>query len=408
MSSSSASTLDPRVLAATLEHIRAIGDDEEPFYTVDLRSVAAKYQLLTSLLPRVQPFYTMKCNPDVRVFKLLTGLGCGVDCASKPELAFALAHGVAPGHIIYANTIKQKSHLQFARTHKVSLMTFDNVDELVKVATIFPAAELVLRIQVDDSKSRHQLGAKFGAPLTAIPELLETAKRLQLNVMGVSFHVGVGVLDASAFTDAIERSRRVFELAETLGFHFTLLNIGGGFAGDDLGPVTVQDAALAVNTAIATHFPASAGVRVISEPGRYFVSACATLNVNVTGRKPDVELTAESPDAMTTTRFMYFVNDGAHGSFSAPHLFKLYDPIPTVVQGEPVASAAAFTTQLASVWGPTCDGKDVITKRTHLPLLDVGDWLTFPHMGAYGFATGGTFNGFQLPGTIYVEADDEQ
>ncbi|TYZ61384.1 hypothetical protein PybrP1_002631 [[Pythium] brassicae (nom. inval.)] len=410
MSSSSASTLDARVLAATLAHIRAVGDDEEPFYTVDLRSVAAKHKLLTKLLPRVQPFYTMKCNPDVRVFELLTGLGCGVDCASKPEIAFALAHGVAPDQIIYANTIKQKSHLQFARAHSVALMTFDNVDELAKVAAVYPEAQLVLRIQVDDSKSRHQLGAKFGAPLAEIPTILEAAKRLQLNVMGVCFHVGVGVLDASAFTDAITRAKVVFEVAESFGFRFELLNIGGGFAGDDLGPVTVQDAARAVNAAIDAHFPASAGVRVISEPGRYFVSACATLNLNVTGRKTDPELSSHAAER-NATRFMYFVNDGAHGSFSAPHLFKLYDPIPIVLQGEPVeaaAAAAALATQSASVWGPTCDGKDFITKETPLPLLDVGDWITFPHMGAYGFATGGTFNGFQLPGTIYVEADEGQ
>lgn len=414
MSSSSATVLDARVHAATLQHIRAVGDDEEPFYTVDLRSVAAKHRLITTLIPRVQPFYTMKCNPDVRVFELLTGLGCGVDCASKSEIDFSLAHGVAADQIIYANTIKQKSHLQFARAHNVPLMTFDNVDELVKVAKVYPEAQLVLRIQVDDSKSRHQLGAKFGAPLATLPAIFEAAKQLQLNVMGVSFHVGVGVLDASAFTDAITRSKTVFDLAETHGFRFSLLNIGGGFAGDDLGPVTVQDAARAVNSALDAHFPESSGVRIISEPGRYFVSACATLNLNVVGRKTDPVLTeraaAEKEPHENDPRYMYFVNDGAHGSFSAPHLFKLYDPIPLVVQGEPVAPEAVATlaTLPASVWGPTCDGKDFITKETQLPLLEIGDWITFPHMGAYGFATGGTFNGFQLPGKIYVEVEEQQ
>lgn len=412
----SSSSIQPHVLKATLQHIAAVGDDEEAFYTVDLRAIAAKFALITTLLPRVQPFYTMKCNPDVRVFELLTGLGCGVDCASKPEIEFALAHGVAPDQIIYANTIKQKSHLQFARAHDVPLMTFDNVDELVKVANVFPDAKLVLRIQVDDSKSRHQLGAKFGAPLTEIPVILDTAKQLQLNVMGVCFHVGVGVLDASAFVDAIARSKVVFDLAHQSGFDFTLLNLGGGFAGDYLGPVTIQDAAKAVNDALDEHFPESAGVRVISEPGRYFVSECVTLNLNVVGRKTDPTLSAramaEGEQHQQAPRYMYFVNDGAHGSFSAAHLFKLYDPVPIVINGTPIdvdsiADEPVVTSVVvpASVWGPTCDGKDFITKETMLPLLGIGDWVTFPHMGAYGFATGSTFNGFQLPGTIYLEVE---
>ncbi|KAF1330705.1 Ornithine decarboxylase, partial [Globisporangium splendens] len=408
-----ANHIDARVLQTTLEHIRAIGDVEEPFYTVDLRSVAAKYKLITTLIPRVQPFYTMKCNPDVRVFELLTGLGCGVDCASQPEIAFALRHGVAPDQLIYANTIKQKSHLHFAKTHDVALMTFDNVDELVKVDSEYHDAKLVLRIQVDDSKSRHQLGAKFGAPLADIPLLLETAKQRRLNVVGVCFHVGVGVLDATAFSDAIQRAKTVFDMAEPFGFHFDLLNVGGGFAGDDLGPVTIQDAATAVNSALDEYFPESSGVRVISEPGRYFVSACATLNLNVIGRKTDPTLTArakaEHEAHEHVPRYMYFVNDGVHGSFSAPYLFKLYDPIPIVMSGKAVESSADNANPVvpSSVWGPTCDGKDFITKETQLPVLEIGDWITFPHMGAYGFATGGTFNGFLLPGKIYVELDDE-
>lgn len=404
--------IDPRVRAAALAHIRAVGDDEEAFYTVNLDAIAAQYKTITTLLPRVQPFYTMKCNPDVRVFELLTSLGCGVDCASKSEVAFALAHGVASDAIIYANTIKQKSHLQFARAHDVALMTFDNVDELIKVARVYPDAQLVLRIQVDDSKSRHQLGAKFGAPLADIPSILTTAKDLGLNVMGVCFHVGVGVLDATAFADAIERSKRVFDLAATFGYRFSLLNLGGGFAGDALGPVTIDDAARVVNAALETHFPETSGVRIISEPGRYFVSACATLNVNVIGRKVDPTLTTraatEQEAHADVPRYMYFVNDGAHGSFSAPYLFKAYAPTPLVVQGKAVETEDdldSVVTVPASVWGPTCDGKDFITKETPLPVLALGDWLAFPHMGAYGFATGGTFNGFQLPGTIYLEVD---
>jgi ornithine decarboxylase len=395
--------VEAAVLRAAREHIKAGGANfDDPFFTVDLRLIAAKFKRMAELLPRVQPFYTMKCHPDVRVFELLTGLGCGVDCASKPEIEFSLAHGVSPDKIIYANTMKQTSHLIYARESNMPLMTFDSLDELAKVQRVFPAAQLVLRIKVDDSKARSQFGPKFGVEMSEVPGILETAQRLNVNIIGVCFHAGVGILDASAFADAIARAKEVFTMAEGHGFQFTLLNIGGGFAGDDHGPVTLDDAATAVNTALDEHFPESSGVRIISEPGRFYVSASTVLHLNVVGRKVDpalreraLELDAAHPNL---PRYMYILNDGMHGSFNTPHLIKLHTP---AVLKAPFADKTSKVP--CSLWGPTMDGKDMITAETELPVLDVGDWISIPHMGAYTFATGSTFNGFTLPVRIYLE-----
>ncbi|KAG2529827.1 hypothetical protein JM16_001798 [Phytophthora kernoviae] len=399
--------MDERVLAASRTHIDSLGDEaEDAFYTIDLQHVANQYRRMVTLLPRVLPFYTVKCHPDTRVLALLAKLGAGVDCASQSEVAMSLSHGVPPGRIIFANTMKQRSHLRFAREHNVPLMTFDSSDELLKVQCEFPEAKLVLRLQVDDSKARHQFGPKFGTPMADVPALLETAKRLNLNVVGVCFHVGVGVLEASAFVDAIVRAKQAFVMGLQAGYQFTLLNLGGGFAGDDLGPVTFENAAKAINGVFDDLFPETSGVTIISEPGRYFVSSCATLTVNVVGRKIDSDLTARAQVSVNEAhaelpRYMYIVNDGKHGSFSTPHLCPV--PTPAVLK----ATNADDSKQVScSLWGPTMDGKDAITRDTVLPVLNVGDWITFPHMGAYSFATGSTFNGFSLPSRIYIEADE--
>ncbi len=63
----------------------------------------------------------------------------------------------------------------------------------------------------------------------------------------------------------------MFDAGKSFGFAMDLLDIGGGFAGcmpgaegtGDLGRVPA-----AVNAALDTHFPPSANVRVIAEPGR--------------------------------------------------------------------------------------------------------------------------------------------
>ena len=46
-----------------------------------------------------------------------------------------------------------------------------------------------------------------------------------------SFHVGSGCYDASAYSAAVISAKEVFDMGEMAGFHFDLLDIGGGFPG---------------------------------------------------------------------------------------------------------------------------------------------------------------------------------
>ena len=87
-------------------------------------------------------------------------------------------------------------------------MTFDNADELYKIKATFPDAELYLRILTDDSTSLCRLSMKFGASWTLLVQLLELAYQLELNVVGVSFHVGSGAEDPSCVPQGCPRCAR--------------------------------------------------------------------------------------------------------------------------------------------------------------------------------------------------------
>lgn len=52
-------------------------------------------------------------------------------------------------------------------------------------------------------------------------------------VIGVSFHVGTFCKDPPAYVKGIELARDVFDNAKSLGFNFQVLDIGGGFPGDN-------------------------------------------------------------------------------------------------------------------------------------------------------------------------------
>ena len=304
-------------------------------------------------------------------------MGTGFDCASRAEIDLVLSLGIDPSRIIYAQPCKTKSYLRYARNMGVKTMTFDNGDELLKIKGCYPDAELVLRILTDDSSSLCRLSAKYGASLEDASELLRMAHELHLNVVGVSFHVGSGASDPSAFRKSVEDARGVFDEAEEMGFNMKLLDVGGGFVDE-----TFEKFAATLSDALAEYFPRD--VRIIGEPGRYYASNAFTLATNIIARR---EVMSQAPDERS---YMLYLNDGVYGNFSNI-IFDHQYPVPQVLQS---SSCNTKMTEY-SIWGPTCDGIDVIASRYFLPgVLDVGDWLFFENMGAYTKCSATRFNGF--------------
>lgn len=260
-------------------------------------------------------------------------------------------------------------------------MTFDNADELYKIKAFFPDAELYLRILTDDSSSSCRLSLKFGASLDDTKELLEIAKALDLNVTGVSFHIGSGASDPQSFAKAVQDSRFVFDQAAGIGFNMTTLDVGGGFSGD-----LFEEMAHVLSEALDDHFPPS--VRIIGEPGRYYVASAFTLACNIIARR-DIR------DPVTRqTSYMLYINDGVYGNFSNI-IFDHQRPAPRVLRRYGSNDEKATRTTEYSIWGQSCDGIDLVSETCTLHgVLDVGDWLYFEEMGAYTKCSATRFNGF--------------
>jgi len=365
--------------------------EEDPFFIVSLDDILAKHAKWKSMLPRVQPFYAVKCNNDPVILQALSDMGLGFDCASKSEIQTILNMGVSPSRIVYANPCKQASHIRFANEHNVSLTTFDNERELHKIKQLYPESKLLLRILPDDSRSVCKLGIKYGASIDKCEHLLEVAKKLALNVVGVSFHVGSGCYAAEAFGDAIVLAREAFDIGAKLGFQFNILDIGGGFPGSLNAAITFEEVCDVMNPLLDKLFPASSGIRIIAEPGRYFVCSALTLAVNIIARR-----TVENKDDVKGKGFMYYVNDGVYGSFN----LTIFDHTP--VRALSLKKSPNAPVYQSSVWGPTCDSMDMIMEKTYLPEMEVGDWLYFEDMGAYTTSAASCFNGFQKPSNHYI------
>ncbi|KAJ8289508.1 hypothetical protein GJAV_G00002130 [Gymnothorax javanicus] len=336
----------------------------DAFFVVDLGEILRKHFRWVRAMPRVKPFYAVKCNDKYPVVKMLALLGTGFDCASQPEFELMKSLDVDPSRIIYANTIKQVSHLKYAADYGIEMMTFDTVAELDRIATHHKNAKLVLRIFADNSDSVIVLSNKFGARLKECPMLLEAAKNLGLNVIGVSFHVGSLCSNSDAYRKAIKDGREVFDMAAKLGYSMNLVDIGGGFPGYDVPDLFVfQEFANVINKSLEKHFPDPA-VQVIAEPGRYYPESSFTLATNIIGKKVAMKMHDD-------------------GKFEKKRTLK-------------------EATYPSTIFGQTCDGHDQIVEKYPLPNLEIGEWLLFYNMGAYTVTLFTDFNGFKKPDIHYM------
>jgi len=354
---------------------------DQPVQLVDLGRVESQVHLWRRFLPRVRPHYAVKCSPDRELIRTLGKGGCGFDCATMHEIDTVLSLKVPPEDIVYSHPCKPRTHIAYAKSKGVKLMSFDNACELRKVATEFPEAQLLLRLVCEDSSAQCPMSLKFGASKDSWAELLGLVVELGLDLRGVSFHVGSGCKDPQSFEKALSDTQEVFRMAASMGMDaLSVLDIGGGLPGDK---ASFEQIAPIVGEKLDRLFSSAdyPGLTIIAEPGRFFAHSSAHLVTKVYAK-------AKLPAADGTRDVCrYYLNDGLYGAFNCI----IYDHVsvkPELLNenGRPEVPCAIF--------GPTCDGFDVVLEKHVLPELDEGDWVLWRNMGAYTVAAGSGFNGF--------------
>lgn len=368
---------------------------DQPFFIVNLKEVIKKINLWREHLPNVEPFYAVKCNPDDIIIRLMSSMGLGFDCASKNEIARVISAGASPDKIIFANPCKMTEQIKFARSNDIDMMTFDSSHELYKIKLYHPSAKLVIRIQTDDSKSRCKFNCKFGVNIDQVKDLLQQAKFMELDIIGVSFHVGSGCEDENVYYSALKDCKKVYDMANELKFHINIIDIGGGFPGDDDDKFLRMTAV--INKGIEEIFQDDDNISFIAEPGRYFVTSAYTLVTSVINKK----IVKERDDEKNTKNddkdkhIIYYLSESVYGSFNNT----VFDHANVVLLPFNERNEKQYD---CTVYGPTCDSMDKITTSCKLPDLSIGEVIYIENMGAYTIAASSNFNGFTQTECKYI------
>ena len=131
-----------------------------PLVVVDHKVLRENYAQFRKHLPRVQVYYAVKANSDPAIVQTFYDAGGSFDVASMAEflnvhekikhLPAAQRQSFIWDRIIYANPIKANETLEQLDPYK-PLVTYDNHDEVIKIARYAPHAGLVLRLRVPNT-----------------------------------------------------------------------------------------------------------------------------------------------------------------------------------------------------------------------------------------------------------------
>jgi ornithine decarboxylase len=360
-----------------------------PIVVVDHKALRENYQQFRKYLPRVQAYYAVKANNDPAIVQTFHGAGASFDVASMAE--FLTVHDLIKDltaeqrqdfiwdRIIYANPIKAIETLERLDPYK-PLVTYDNHDEVVKIARYAPHAGLVLRLRVPNTGSVVELSSKFGALAGEAVDLIAFAYNNKLEVEGLSFHVGSQCTNPQNYSQALNLAAGIFSEARTRGFGLKLLDIGGGFPAhyDDTVP-PFRRLAKMINAELDRLFPEP--IEILAEPGRFLVASAATAVAQIIGK------------AVRGGKLCYYINDGVYHTYSGT----IFDH--TVYE---LKSFRKGPTQICSVFGPTCDALDTITLTAELPDMEIGEFIYSENIGAYSAASSTHFNGFPPATVLHV------
>lgn len=360
-----------------------------PLFIVDHEVLRENYANFRKHLPRVQVYFAVKANNDPAIVKTFYDIGASFDVASIAE--FLMVYDLIKklpakerqdfiwDKIIYANPIKAIETLKQLDQYR-PLVTYDNHEEVLKIARHAPRSGLCLRLRVPNTGSMVELSSKFGALPGEAVDLISFAHNNRLVVEGLSFHVGSQCTNPENYVQALNLAASIFAEARSRGFDLKLLDIGGGFPAqyDDTVPA-FKTLARKINAELDRLFPAP--IEILAEPGRFLVASAATAVAQIVGK------------AVRAGKLCYYIDDGVYHTYSGVIFDHCVYHLKSFKKGP---------TQICSVFGPTCDALDTISLAEQLPDLDLGEYLYSENIGAYSAASSTHFNGFPPAKVVYV------
>jgi diaminopimelate decarboxylase len=338
--------------------------------------------------------YAVKANTSRAVMSLFASMGGGADIVSGGELYRALAAGVEPQRIVYSGVGKSEAEMAAALKAGILLFNLESPQELVVLDQVAGSlglkAPVSIRVNPDvDAQTHPKITTglaknKFGLDMELAYQQYLTARGLaNIEIKGVSCHIGSQLTDVRPFADALERLVALIERLAQAGVRPQILDLGGGLGitYNQEQPPQPSDYAAALKDTVSR-----LGMRLVLEPGRVLVGNAGILLTRVL-------FTKRTP----VKRFL--VVDAAMNDLIRPSFYDSYHGI------WPEEQRLGAEHVVADVVGPICETGDFLARDRELPPFERGDLMAVMSAGAYGFAMSSNYNSRPRAAEVLVNGE---
>jgi diaminopimelate decarboxylase len=342
--------------------------------------------------------YSVKANSNLTILRLLARKGCGFDVVSGGELERVIVASGASRQVVFSGVGKSREEMTAAIKAGILLFNVESESELRTLAEcaerLRKTARIALRVNPDVAAETHPYIStglrkhKFGVPIREARELYAQARKYRnLQVAGVSVHIGSQITDISPFAEAVERVADLIGELRQDGHKIDFVDIGGGLG------IDYQDGGAAFSDCVVHYAKAvmhplrRLKVHLLLEPGRAIVGSAGVLVTSVVYRKEN--------DGK-----QFLVVDAGMNDLIRPSLYGAHHEIvPATV---PVRSNVKPTKEIVDVVGPVCESGDFFAKDRDLPRVEQGGLLSVLDAGAYGMSLASNYNSRPRPAEVLV------
>jgi len=376
-----------------------------PLYVYSKQQIIKNYQKLDQAFKKnysnFQICYAVKANSNINIIKILKEEGCGADCSSAIEIAYAEAAGLDSSKCLFTSVNPNADDLASALKHGYSI-NLDDVELLDSLLKVGSPEFISFRVNPGIGAGKFTQiivggeGTKFGIHEDRAIEAYKKAKAAGIKRFGIHMMTGSCILEGDYFSRICEKLLGIAgRIKKELAIEFDYIDIGGGFGipyEEDESELDIEKVAkdLCDNyQQYCAQFDLGSP-KLLVEPGRYLVGNAGVLLSTINHIKKNNK---GSP---------YLGLDAGMGTLMRPALYGAYHDIVPVKQDMSEAKTKY------NIVGPICESTDSFAKDRSLATVQSGELLAILDAGAYGYAMGSCFNGRLLPAEVLADQGSDK
>jgi diaminopimelate decarboxylase len=354
-----------------------------PFYLYSHRTLKHHFRVFDAAFADIPHIicFSVKSNSNIAILRIFINEGGGVDIVSGGELYRAIEAGVDTGKVVYSGVGKKIDEIEYALESDIFMFNVESSQELHVIndcaKKMKKKAGIAIRVNPDVDPETHphiSTGLKenkFGIDIDKSREEYRQAQKLSnIDIKGVSCHIGSQVTKISPFIDALDRLKKLIELLREDGLEIRYLDLGGGLGityDEETAPHPAEYAKAIIDAS------KDMNCTFIFEPGRVIAGNAGILVTKALYTKSSSE------------GKNFIIVDAGMNDLIRPSLYKAYHQIQPVIRRERDEITA-------DVVGPICESGDYLAKGRKIFRCEKGDLMAVMSAGAYGFTMSSNYN----------------